>query len=181
LKEHIVEIKKFIPPHICKKIISYFDKDYYDALTTGGNNKNVRNCITRSVLETSTFGEKITSNYIQKKFFEACEKYKSIYSYFSFTKLSQLDILKYEKNEYSAGYKYHCDIGFPVCERHLSISICLNNNFEGGEFQFDLNGEIVQYPQNIGDLIMFPSNFLFPHQVNKITEGTRYALIGWAI
>ena len=51
----------------------------------------------------------------------------------------------------------------------------------GGEFVFDLPGEKYQVGQNIGDALIFPSNFLFPHQVNQITRGTRYALIGWII
>jgi len=51
----------------------------------------------------------------------------------------------------------------------------------GGEFKFNLNGVEVQIPQNIGDAIAFPSNFMFPHQVNKILTGTRYAIIGWVV
>ena len=65
--------------------------------------------------------------------------------------------------------------------RHLSITIGLNNEFEGGEFVFDLGNEKHQFPQNVGDCIIFPSNFMFPHSVNQITSGTRYALIGWVI
>ena len=52
---------------------------------------------------------------------------------------------------------------------------------KGGEFVFDLPQNKIQYPQNVGDAIIFPSNFMFPHQVNQITEGTRYALIAWVI
>ena len=44
---------------------------------------------------------------------------------------------------------------------------------------FDINGEKLNYPQNVGDLIIFPSNFMFPHQVNKIKSGTRFALVTW--
>ncbi len=61
--------------------------------------------------------------------------------------------------------------GIPV----LSILILLNDDFEGG--QFKINNE----DQNIkkGQLIIFPSCFLFPHKVELITKGTRYSLVAW--
>ena len=93
-----------------------------------------------------------------------------------------MDILKYEANEFDAGYKFHVDFGHGHTERSLSISICLNNEYQGGEFVFSFFEESkVQIPQNVGDAIAFPSNFMFPHQVNKVTEGTRYAIIAWVI
>ena len=53
MKEYILEVKKIIPSKFCEKIINYFDKDYYNAHTTGhGVDKNIRNCVTRNVLET---------------------------------------------------------------------------------------------------------------------------------
>ena len=32
---------------------------------------------------------------------------------------------------------------------------------------------------NVGDLIMFPSNFLYPHQVSPIKKGIRYSVVAW--
>lgn len=181
MKEYILEVKKIIPQNICKKIINYFDNDYEDARTTNtGANKDIRNCMTRSVLQTNTFGQKIYSNYLKEKIFQCVDNYKKQYD-ISIKKISQLDILKYEKNEYKAGYKFHQDFASSVSDRHLSISICLNNEYEGGEFVFDLASGHYTVPQNVGDAVIFPSNFMFPHQVNKITKGTRYALIGWVI
>jgi len=181
MQEYILEVKKIIPSDFCKKIISYFDKDYIDALTTGhGINKDVRNCLTRSILETKTFGEKICSNAIKEKIFQCADHYSDKYGV-SISKISQLDILKYETNKHKAGYNFHQDFGLGCSERHLSISICLNNTYEGGEFVFDLPSGKYTISQNIGDALIFPSNFMFPHQVNKIIKGTRYALISWVI
>ena len=181
MQEYILQVQKIIPSNLCKKIINYFDKDYEEALTTGfGANKNVRNCITRTVLETKTFGEKICSNAIQEKIFQCTEHYKKKFDV-NIHKISQLDLLKYEANEHEAGYNFHQDFGKGCTERSLSISICLNNNYEGGEFVFDLPSGHYVLPQNEGDAVIFPSNFMFPHQVNKITKGTRFALIGWVL
>jgi len=145
-----------------------------------GINKNIRNCVTRSILETKSFGETIISNAVQEKIFECVSHYKKTHSV-DIEKISQLDLLRYDTNEHKAGYDFHVDFGHKCTDRHLSISICLNNEYEGGEFVFDLPSGNYVVPQNLGDAVIFPSNFMFSHQVNKITKGTRYALIGWVV
>ena len=47
-----------------------------------------------------------------------------------------------------------------------------------------LGGEIVmcedyEYKLKAGETIMFPSNFLYPHSIKKITKGTRYSMVSW--
>ena len=31
-----------------------------------------------------------------------------------------------------------------------------------------------------GDVLVFPSSFMFPHKVNLVKKGTRYSAISWA-
>lgn len=181
MKQYILEVKKIIPQTFCKKIITYFDNNYNEAGTVGsGVNKNIRNCLTRSLLQPKSFGETICSNAIKEKIFNCVEHYKNKHD-ISIEKISQLDLLRYDANEFKAGYDFHRDFGLQCSERHLSISICLNNEYEGGEFVFDIPEGQYVVPQNVGDAVIFPSNFMFPHQVNKVTKGTRYAIIGWVI
>ena len=181
MKEYILEVKKIIPQTLCKKIISYFDNNYNDAGVVGdGVDKDVRNCLTRSLLDSKSLGEKICANAVKEKIFQCVDHYQNKHGVV-IEKISQLDILRYDTNKHKAGYKFHNDFGAAVLERHLSISICLNNEYEGGEFVFDIPEGHYKIPQNVGDAVIFPSNFMFPHQVNKITKGTRYALIGWVI
>jgi len=181
MKDYILEVRKLISPKLCEKIIQYFDKDYNDAGTVGtGIDKNVRNCLTRSLQKPKTFGEKICSNFVKEKIFNCVVHYQKKH-HIDIQKISQLDILRYDTNKFKAGYNFHNDFGNNVNERHLSISISLNNKYEGGEFVFDLPDGHYIIPQNVGDAVIFPSNFMFSHQVNKITKGTRFALIGWVI
>lgn len=181
MQNYILEVKKLIPKIQCKKIIDYFDANFFDArVGTGCIDKEIRNCVTRNILDTKTFGEKIVSNYVKSKLHDCAKFYQKKHNHFNFSKISQLDLLKYDNNNYKSGYAYHVDTGVGT-QRHISISICLNNDFEGGEFVFDLPKQEYQIGQNVGDALIFPSNFLFPHQVNQITRGTRYALIGWII
>ena len=46
-----------------------------------------------------------------------------------------------------------------------------------GEFAF-FNREL-KYKLNQGDVIMFPSTFMYPHEIMPITKGTRYSIITW--
>ena len=38
----------------------------------------------------------------------------------------------------------------------------------------------LKYNLNAGDIIVFPSNFLYPHSILPITLGVRYSIIIWA-
>ncbi len=61
--------------------------------------------------------------------------------------------------------------------RLLSGLLYLNDDYDGGEIEF-LNCNVKIKPE-AGSVIMFPSNFLYAHQVNAIAKGTRYSLPVW--
>ena len=63
--------------------------------------------------------------------------------------------------------------GIPV----LSIVVNLNDAYTGGEFRFFKDTEI---KLKKGDVLIFPSNFMYPHAVNEVTSGTRYSAVAWA-
>jgi predicted 2-oxoglutarate/Fe(II)-dependent dioxygenase YbiX len=62
--------------------------------------------------------------------------------------------------------------GIPV----LSFLGVLNDNYNGG--QFLMNNKVIELKQ--GDIMIFPSTFLYPHRVEEVTEGTRYTFVSWA-
>ncbi len=63
--------------------------------------------------------------------------------------------------------------GIPI----LSIVGFLNDDYEGGEFLFSRKHEI---PLKAGDILVFPSNFMYPHEVKEVTKGERYSFVAWA-
>ena len=63
--------------------------------------------------------------------------------------------------------------GVPI----VSIVGVLNGDYEGGNFVFNNNYEV---KLKTGDLLIFPSNFLYAHEVKEITKGTRYSYVSWA-
>jgi hypothetical protein len=62
--------------------------------------------------------------------------------------------------------------GIPV----LTVLGLLSNNHQGGEF--------VMFEDNIiemskGDILIWPSLFMYPHGVKKVTQGTRHTFVAW--
>ena len=87
-------------------------------------------------------------------------------------------------NRYSTNKKMaeHCDHivinegtrkGIPV----LSFVGVLNDDYEGGEFIM-FQDELIELKQ--GDLLIFPSMFLFPHRVEPVTKGVRNTFVSWS-
>ena len=63
--------------------------------------------------------------------------------------------------------------------RKLSLSLLLNDDYEGGNLQFAKANEEVHTPDfnKLGSVILFPSFMM--HRVQPVTKGTRYSLVSW--
>ena len=68
---------------------------------------------------------------------------------------------------HSHGQEY----GYP----QVSSLLFLNDDYKGGQLKISN----ITYNTKKGSEIIFPSNFMFPHEVNLITEGTRYSIVTW--
>ncbi len=63
--------------------------------------------------------------------------------------------------------------GIPV----LTFLAGLNDNYSGGEL---VMWQDTEYRLGTGDVMVFPSNFLYPHRVEEVTKGTRYSCVSWS-
>jgi hypothetical protein len=93
--------------------------------------------------------------------------------------VNDISILKYENSGF---YTYHVDhcVEFP---RSLSCILLLNNDYRGGNLCFrnpDGSNEW-EVEVKVGRMIIWPSNFLYPHTVKPVIEGTRYSVVAWAV
>jgi hypothetical protein len=89
----------------------------------------------------------------------------------------------FNKFETGSSMEKHCDNlhfmfdgkwkGVPV----YSVIGFLNDDYEGGDLVF-LENETVKKKR--GSVIVFPSNFLYPHKVTEVTGGTRYTFSSYA-
>ena len=62
--------------------------------------------------------------------------------------------------------------GVPI----LSIIGILNDDYEGGKL---IMFEDKTIETKKGDLLIFPSNFLYPHKIAPVTKGVRYSYVSW--
>jgi PKHD-type hydroxylase len=60
--------------------------------------------------------------------------------------------------------------------RKISFIILLNDDFEGGELEFQFDEKrLIDFKK--GDIIVFQSDI--PHRVRPVTSGKRRSLVGW--
>jgi predicted 2-oxoglutarate/Fe(II)-dependent dioxygenase YbiX len=98
---------------------------------------------------------------------------------YDYQNIFDIEILKYENTGF---YTWHVD-HFATVPRTMSCILLLNNDYEGGNLCFrnpDGSGEWeVEVKPN--RMIIWPSNFLYPHTVKPVTKGKRYSVVAWAL
>jgi len=82
-----------------------------------------------------------------------------------------LNFIKYGPGQH---FQEHTDHGFSYnCV--VSLVGYVNDDYEGGEIYFRLQNLKVK-PQ-AGDLFIFPSNYMYPHQAMPVHSGTKYSIV----
>jgi len=121
------------------------------------------------------------ANYLLHNFMQHINYYQADFKMnCSIEGIIEITVLKYEN---SGHYSYHTD----HCRKHprtLSIIFLLNNDYEGGELVFgsvDKQQEIMRVKKNANRLILWPSNFVYPHKVEPVTKGRRYSIVSWSL
>jgi len=121
--------------------------------------------------------------FVHGKINEAVDSYVNDFlkdlPWFSYTTgFGKVHFIKYPVG---AGMGTHCDHvrnqfdgtkrGIPI----LTVLGCLSE-YEGGEILFWEKDKIKLTP---GEVLIFPANFLYPHEVLKVEKGTRYSFVNW--
>ncbi len=186
LKDYILHLDNWIPQNIIDKSIkelsdnntwerhSYTDSKTFINESKNGN-KELDICLGNNLTylkELHQLTWKALEKYIviEKLGGEAFDGWKGF---------SQIRFNRYNKNQIMSK---HCDHiqslftgnirGIPI----LSIVAVLNDDYEGGEFIMFDDYEI---KFKAGDLIVFPSVFLYPHLVKPVKKGIRYSFVSW--
>lgn len=172
-------------PSIISKCIRFFnkkskDKKFQDGgLWTGKGvrtDKEIRNVQT---FELNSFSESVSevhwaniiSHYILKGMTAYIKEFPDIRT----AKIIEMQGLRYEKGGH---YKFHVDDG-PGMDRKFSSILILNNDYEGGELCFKIDGKEEIVKNTPGSLIIWPSSFMFPHMVKPLKKGVRYSIVSW--
>ena len=103
--------------------------------------------------------------------------------------LKEFEPLQYTIYNIGDHYDWHIDSHKKPYDngliRKLSFTLCLNNDYEGGDFRISLphpNTDKVivdSFKLKKGTMIVFPSHIW--HKVDKVTKGTRKSLVGWVV
>ncbi len=175
IKDYIF-INNYLNNEQCQKLIELFKNkvwtphEWYNNKLDKLKNKNTDCMVSES---DSNIDELLIP--IMRKSIEDYEK-KIIQNFIS--KMTKPRLNKYEVNQNMKTHVDHIhsifdgkDKGVPI----LSIVGLINDDFEGGEFY--INNEEVKF--NKGDIMIFPSNFMYSHGVKPITKGKRYSYVSW--
>jgi predicted 2-oxoglutarate/Fe(II)-dependent dioxygenase YbiX len=182
LKDYIVVMNNIMPPPVVDALLVEYKNcdDWVSAIVGKGLDTNIRNCQTIGI----SFNNIIEKNQetrqkIDKMLFpiagQAIKEYVRHFNNALIEQDSGYELLKYEVGGY---YTTHTDSS-KNRPRAVSCSFILNDDYEGGEFAF-FDRELV-YNLKKGSCIMFPSNFMYPHEIMPVTSGTRYSIVTWFV
>jgi hypothetical protein len=103
--------------------------------------------------------------------FQAVEDYRKDYNIMDLKYWEAFNFIKYGPGQH---FQEHHDHGFSYnCT--VSLVAYPNDDYEGGELYFRLQDLKIK-PQ-AGDLYIFPSNFMYPHQAMPVHSGTKYSIV----
>lgn len=189
LKDYIVVMNNIMPSPVADMVLTEYKncEDWiFSIIGTGQENRNVRNCTTiglsfDNIIEKNKEVRKKIDDVLYSVTEQALKEYfRNIPAVprnaYLTSKDTGYDLLKYETGGF---YSEHLDVSINTPPRVISCSFALNDDYEGGEFAF-FDRELV-YKLKKGSCIMFPSNFMYPHEIMPVTSGTRYSIVTWFI
>lgn len=91
--------------------------------------------------------------------------------------------IRFNRYDETTQMKLHCDHihsmfdgqrkGVPT----LTVLGALNDDYKGGELVM-FGDQRIQLPA--GSVVVFPSNFMYPHEVKPVKSGVRFSYVSWA-
>ena len=186
--EHYFHHKKnFLDEKFCENSIDELDKNEWDKHnfeSSGGvlTKPSGNNELEIIYDENFSFNVGEINNFIVQNLHSAILEYIESYNFDWFNGWEGYSPIRF--NRYSSGQtmKKHCDHihsmfdgerkGIPI----LSIIGLLNDDYEGGEL---IMFEDKKIDTKAGDILIFPSNFLYPHKVTPVSKGVRYSYVSW--
>lgn len=116
---------------------------------------------------------------IQHVFHSVSAFYRQLNPYVAIKKDTGFQLLRYEVGQH---FRDHIDniAGHPTWgQRQLSAVLYLNADYEGGCLHFPRQKKKIK--PRAGSVVLFPSNFAYPHESQDVTSGTKYAVVTWFV
>ena len=178
---YIYYYPQVLGPAACDNLIAHYNKDTFMRWKTSTFSTNTKNLGTSKVemkefwIGPSMFGYPT----IKQGFETAVNDYIKAHNKIKIQEYTHFRINCYETGGFMKEHidNIHHSHGQKQGYPHLTSLIFLNDDYEGGEFT--LCGENLD--KDKGSAVVFPSNFMFPHEVKKVTSGVRYSIMTWIL
>lgn len=184
LRDYIMVIEDAITPALCDALLQeYGEADDWVNTVVGSNgvfDQTTRNANTiimsqDFIIERNPKIRKKLDRYVFATAGNALNKYREKYTNVFVSEDTGYELLRYKEGQF---YTQHTD-SFKNRPRAVSCSFALNDDYEGGEWAFF--DRKIKLKLRKGSAILFPSNFLYPHEIMPVTKGVRYSMITWFI
>jgi hypothetical protein len=179
--EYIGHYKNIVDSKLCDSITTYSQKSYtftpsMYATSTGTSARSservsMMDCWIKS---TDKYYEEIKLCYA-----DVIKNYQEEHKDFKCERHTDFRLNKYGPGGFMSRHidNIHHSHGQQYGHPQASILLFLNDDYKGGDLIIGDNN----YNTKKGDAIMFPSNFMFPHEVLEVESGTRYSTITWVM
>lgn len=96
------------------------------------------------------------------------------YYWAQYEKKQDPQLLRYGKYQ---RFNDHVDDHPKLDTRRISMTYYLNDDYTGGEIEFPRFN--LKIKPKAGQLLIFPSTYVYNHKINPVTSGNRYCIVQW--
>ena len=187
LEHYIFQKENFLDAQYCENSINVLNKNDWKKHTwyfPRTDSKSAKSDNEPDVIGASWFTDEIheINEFIVDELHSSILEYVEGLKFKWFDEWQGYNVMKFIRYSPGQTMQNHCDHihsmfdgkrkGIPI----LSIIGILNDDYEGGEL---IMFEDKKIDTKKGDLLIFPSNFLYPHRIAPVTKGARYSYVSW--
>lgn len=185
IHDYILVLDNIVTDALCDAILKEFNaQDEWEKTVVGLNGGTVAEHVRSAdtiiisyphVIERNLAVRQKLDKYLFTSAGLAIKKYREKFPECTIQEDSGYELLRYKEGQF---YTQHTD-SFKDRPRAVSCSFALNDDYEGGEWGFFNRETVIKAPK--GSAILFPSNFMYPHEIMPVTRGVRYSIITWFV
>jgi predicted 2-oxoglutarate/Fe(II)-dependent dioxygenase YbiX len=181
LSDYILVCDHVLDGNTCDAVIQEYagSAEWQPTSVVGGYLPDKRRCdsilLTKQNVISSSSRRQVLASQVLGSINRAAKAYRACHNECCVSRVFGIELLRYRSGGF---YVQHHDASFEQ-PRILTCVVGLNSDYEGGALTwFDARIRIRPEP---GRIILFPSNFLYPHSAETITAGIRYVIVAWLV
>ena len=186
LRHYVRVYKGIVPIEICNQTINELEFNFankWEQHKYYNTETDVSTSINGSNELDFNYEQPTTAKILEETIWKSFQLYLSELNmswYNSWQGFESIRFNRYKENQIMSEHCDHIHTLFSGERKGIPIMTALgslNDNYTGGELIM-FGDENIQLDK--GDIVVFPSIFLYPHRVEPVTNGTRYSFVSWA-